>query len=136
MAPSVPPEEAPQQVVEEPELQAPPSKPRPAAEVSAPTGTDLDEMRAYLKQKRSDHAARLAFARTLWEMGEIAESMDQYGRLIKSGAKSADVTQDLESYAEQKPDGPGVLRTLGDAYMKYGALEKALEIYNRAMHQL
>ncbi|MCU0519438.1 MAG: tetratricopeptide repeat protein [Anaerolineae bacterium] len=136
VAPSVPHEQAPQQVDEEPELQAPPSKPRQAAEVSAPTGTDLDEMRAYLKQKRSDHAARLSFARTLWEIGEIAESLDQYGRLIKSGAKSADVTQDLERYAEEKPDGPGVLRTLGDAYMKHGALDKALETYNRAMHQL
>ncbi len=110
--------------------------PRAEAEPSAATGTDLDEMRAYLKQKRSDHAARLTLARALWEVGEISEAMDHYGRLIKSGAKSDDVTQDLERYAEERPDGPGVLRTLGDAYMKYGALDKALEIYNRAMHQL
>jgi len=93
-------------------------------------------MRAYLKQKRSDHAARLTLARALWEVGEISEAMDHYGRLIKSNAKSADVTQDLERYAQERPDGPGVLRTLGDAYMKYGALDKALEVYNRAMHQL
>jgi len=55
-------------------------------------------------------------ARALWEVGEISEAMDHYGRLIKSGAKSADVTQDLERYAQERPDGPRVLRTLGDAY--------------------
>jgi len=109
---------------------------RPEAEPSAVTAEDLDEMRAYTKRKRSDHAARLSLARALWHAGEIQESMQNYGRLIKSGARSDEVMADLEQYVESGPSNASVMRTFGDAYMKFGDLDKALEIYNRAMDLL
>jgi len=109
---------------------------RPEAEPSAVTAEDLDEMRAYTKRKRSDHAARLSLARALWHAGEIQESMQNYGRLIKSGARSDEVIADLEQYVESGPSNASVMRTFGDAYMKSGDLDKALEIYNRAMDSL
>lgn len=109
---------------------------RPEAEVSETTADELDEMRAYVKKKRSDHAARLNLARALWEAGEVQESMEHYGRLIKSSAKTEDVVADLEAYADSDLVQSGVMRTLGDAYMKFGDLDKALDIYNRAMDML
>ncbi len=121
----------------EPELdqEAPPEL-RPEATPSEATASDLDALRAHVKQKRSDHSARLRLGRELWEVGEIQESMQNYARLIKSSAKTDDVMADLQRYAEEKPNVPAVLRTLGDAYMKFGELDKALEIFNRAMDQL
>ena len=113
-----------------------PAEMRPEAEPSAVTAEDLDEMRAYTKRKRSDHAARLSLARALWHADEIQESMQNYGRLIKSGARSDEVMADLEQYVESGPSNASVMRTFGDAYMKFGDLDKALEIYNRAMDLL
>ena len=146
MEAEVPPSEAPATVlVAEPaETAAPPAEEevpapaemRPEAEPSAATAEDLDEMRAYTKRKRSDHAARLSLARALWYAGEIQESMQTYGRLIKSGARSDEVMADLEQYVESGPANASVMRTFGDAYMKCGDLDKALEIYNRAMELL
>ena len=109
---------------------------RPEATPSEAAESDLDALREYVKQKRSDHSARLRLGRELWEIGEAQEAMQHYTRLIKSSAKTDDVMADLQRYAEEKPEAPGVLRTLGDAYMKFGDLDKALEIFNRAMDQL
>ncbi len=105
----------------------------PSAET---TESELDEMRAHIKRKRSDHDVRLKLARTLWQTGEIQEAMQHYARLIKSSAKTDEMMADLEQYTEEKPNEPSVLRTLGDAYMKFGELDRALEIYNHAMDLL
>ncbi|MBN1246456.1 MAG: hypothetical protein JXC32_02305 [Anaerolineae bacterium] len=116
--------------------EAAPEEPRPEAEVSETPVDDLDQMRDYIKKKRSDHAVRLKLARALWEAGEVQEAMQHYGRLIKSSAKTDDVMADLEAYVQTENVQSNVMRTLGDAYMKFGELDKALEIYNRAMDML
>ena len=146
MEAEVPPSEVPvaAPVAEPAETAAPPveedvsasTEMRPEAEPSAVTAEDLDEMRAYAKRKRSDHAARLSLARALWHAGEIQESMEHYGRLIKAGARSDEVMVDLEQYVASGPSSASVTRTFGDAHMKNGDLVKALEIYNRAMELL
>ncbi|TFG70589.1 MAG: hypothetical protein E4H27_05815 [Anaerolineales bacterium] len=100
----------------------------PVAELDA-----LEEMREHLKRKRSDHNMRLTFSRTLCAAGDIKEAMKNYSVLIKSGAKMEEIYQDLQAYLEIHPKDSDVLRTLGDAYMKDGVLERALEIYNEAM---
>ncbi len=90
-------------------------------------------MRNHLKRKRSDHNTRLTYSRALCDAGDIKEAMKNYGVLIKSGAKMEEIYQDLQAYLETNPKDSDVLRTLGDAYMKDGVLERALEIYNEAM---
>ena len=97
---------------------------------------ELEEMRNHLKRKRSDHNTRLTFSRALWAAGDIKEAMKNYGLMIKSGAKMDEIHHDLQEYLETHPKDSDVLRTLGDAYMKDGALERALEIYNEAMSTL
>jgi tetratricopeptide (TPR) repeat protein len=101
--------------------------------VSTTAEEQLDELRALVKRKRSDHASRLQLARLLFTAGEVQESMQNYARLIKSGAKMDEVMEDLERYLQEKPEESTILRALGDAHMKFGELEKALEFYNRAM---
>jgi tetratricopeptide (TPR) repeat protein len=96
----------------------------------------LEELRALVKRKRSDHASRLELARLLFATGEVQESMENYARLIKSSARTDEVMEDLERYASENPQVTTIMRTLGDVYMKFGELDKALEIYNRAMNLL
>ncbi|MGC9346708.1 MAG: tetratricopeptide repeat protein [Anaerolineae bacterium] len=107
-----------------------------AAKTALPSAQELDDMRAHVKKKRSDDAARLSLARALWDVGEIQESMGHYARLIKTSAKTEEVMEDLMRYRDERPTEPSVLRTLGDLYMKDGDLQKALEAYNRAMDLL
>ena len=97
---------------------------------------ELDEMRNHLKRKRSDHDTRLKLSRALWSTGEIKEAMKNYGTLIKSGAKMGEIYEDLQQYLTTHPKDSDLLRTLGDAYMKDGDLDRALEIYNEAMNTL
>jgi hypothetical protein len=108
----------------------------PVAEAAGPTQDELDEMRNHLKRKRSDHETRLKLSRALWNIGEIKEAMKNYGTLIKSGAKMGEIYEDLQQYLTTHPKDSDVLRTLGDAYMKDGDLDRALEIYNEAMNTL
>ena len=78
----------------------------------------------------------MALARALWKAGELRESLESYGRLIRSRAKMDDVMDDLQAYSEDRPGDPTLLRTLGDAHMKVGNLQTALELFNRAMDLL
>ncbi|MDF1514662.1 MAG: hypothetical protein P1S60_12715, partial [Anaerolineae bacterium] len=105
----------------------------PATEAATSQEVDLEEMRNHLKRKRSDHDMRLTYSRALWAAGDIKEAMKNYGALIRSGAKMEEVYDDLQLYLETHPKDSEVLKTLGDAYMKDGHLERALEIYNEAM---
>ncbi len=104
--------------------------------ISAASEARLEELRALVKRKRSDHVSRLELARLLLLADDVSESMQNYARLIRSGAKMDEVIGDLERCAQERPGESSVLRTLGDAFMKFGELDKALELYNRAMNSL
>ncbi len=121
----------------EPEVEPPAPKPAPPKKPEAPqpSQVEIDALRAQIKKKRSDHAARLTLARALWLTEQVKESMDHYARLIRAGAKMDEVIRDLKRYSESASHTQ-VLRTLGDAYMKEGLLDQALETYNQAMDLL
>jgi tetratricopeptide (TPR) repeat protein len=91
--------------------------------------------RAYLKEHPRDYEARLALARALWQADERQEALEAYTRLIRAGKLLENVIPDLESYLKQWP-GVDVQRVLGDAYMKDGRLQEALDIYRRALETL
>jgi hypothetical protein len=130
---TAPAEEAPAATISE---EVPVKEPSPPEEAVEAQEVDIDELRERVKQKRSDHVSRLALGRALWAAGEVDEAMEHYARLIKSSAKTDEVISDLEQYIEARPLEPRLLRTLGDAYMKFGELNRALEIFNRAMDLL
>ncbi len=103
----------------------------PGAKLST---TEFNALRAHVEKKRDDDEARLKLARALWAMGEVKESMAHYTRLTRTEI-NAQVIKDLEHYRQTQPSS-AVLRTLGDAYMKEGALEAALAAYSQAMSAL
>ncbi len=110
------------------------------AQVEAPTLAEpptaepdsLAAERAYLKKHPRDYDAWIKLARELWQADKHAESLEAYGRLIRAGKLLEHVIPDLESYLERWP-GVDVQTALGDAYMKDGRLQEALDLYRRAL---
>jgi competence ComEA-like helix-hairpin-helix protein len=98
-----------------------PSPPEPK-KTPKPKGTkpalDPDEM---LSQARSELAE-----------SNIEEAIAAYDILIKKKKSLSDVIKDLEQAAIDHPIDIGIIKTLGDAYMKDNDLEKALEAYSKA----
>jgi tetratricopeptide (TPR) repeat protein len=91
--------------------------------------------RAHLKGHPRDYEAWLALARALWQAGEQEEALRAYTRVIRAGKFLESVVPDLEGYMEQEPD-VSTQRVLGDAYMRDGRLQDALDIYRRALETL
>jgi len=112
------------------EITAPPEIPT----VEAPASPFAAEQ-AYLKKHPRDYKARLALARALWQAGEQQEALEAYTRVIRFGKSLENVISDLEVYLEQRPD-VSIQRVLGDAYMKDGRLQEALDVYRRALETL
>jgi len=137
-------EEAPPPVqVREPEAIRPPEEavvPAPVVEeVPEPVETGVTEPfgaeRAHLKKHPRDYDAWLSLARALWQAGERDDALEAYTRVIRSGKMLDILIPDLERRLKQWPD-VSVQRVLGDAYMKDGQLQKALDIYRRALETL
>jgi len=112
------------------EVTAPPEAPI----VEAPAEPFAAE-RAYLKQHPRAYKAWLTLARALWQAGERPEALEAYTRLIRSSKLLESLIPDLEQCLEQWPD-VSTQRVLGDAYMKDGRLQEALDIYRHALETL
>jgi cytochrome c-type biogenesis protein CcmH/NrfG len=74
-------------------------------------------------------------ARGLWQADEREEAIETYSRLVRGGKLLESVIPDLEEYLKQWPD-VHTQRVLGDAYMKDGRLQDALDVYRRALDTL
>jgi cytochrome c-type biogenesis protein CcmH/NrfG len=112
--------------------------PPPALErAEAPPDEErLTGLREHLRVHRRDHAERLTLARELWRAGIYDESLDAYSRLLRSKKLVEDVLADLEDYRALQPTAVAVQLVLGDAYMRLGRLDDALEIYRGALEGL
>ncbi|MGC9400548.1 MAG: tetratricopeptide repeat protein, partial [Anaerolineae bacterium] len=126
-APEAPEEEIPAVVMEEEAIAA---KPKPEV---LPRVKDLQTYVAYVEEHQDDYQARLKLARALWNSGSVDEAIEHYVRLIRNNELLDQVIEDLQSWAREQPEDPRTLQTLGDAYMKEGNLDQALNAYRRAM---
>ena len=120
------PSEEPVALPEIPTVEAPP--------VEAPA-VPLAAERAHLKDHPRDYETWLSLARALWQVGEQEEALDAYTRVIRAGKLLESVIADLEEHVDQRPDA-STQRVLGDAYMKDGRLQAALDVYRRALETL
>ena len=120
------------------EVQQPPAEPtpEPAAAVVEPPAPDFDleQRKSYLTENKKDHPARLELAEALWAKAERKEALEQYDYLIQhAGELMEQVIADLQGYTQEEPAESQALQLLGDAYMKEGATDKALDAYRKAM---
>jgi tetratricopeptide (TPR) repeat protein len=141
-------EEAPTQMIEE----APPIAeeiveeiPTVIIEAAPPIAEEMEEaptqiieeapptMEGYLDRlaaEPGDHEARLGLARAYLAQGERDEALTHYRTIIHSEATLiGEVIKDLEAAAQEAPEHLPTQQLLGDAYMKSGRLDEALEKY-------
>ena len=135
--PATPPEEevaAVTTAAQRPELpgEAPPS---PAGLPSVAGEEPFAAERAHLREHPRDRQAWLSLARALWQAGDRQEALRAYARVIHSGDLIESVVADLEEYVAQWPD-VGTWQLLGDAHMRGGRLQDALDTYRRALNTL
>jgi tetratricopeptide (TPR) repeat protein len=79
---------------------------------------------------------KLMEARSALEAGEIDQAIDRYAGLIDEDQGLPMVIADLETAAGHLGAEPRLQRLLGDAYMRNGQLQKALEMYRQALDHL
>jgi len=120
-------EEAPTEIIEE----APPIveeiAEEPPVEEAPPT---IEGYLDRLTAEPEDHQARLGLARAYLTQGEPDEALTHYRTIIHSEATLIEeVIEDLEAAAQEAPHHFPTQQLLGDAYMKSGRLEEALEKY-------
>jgi len=127
-------EKAPTEVVEE----APPLvkeiEEAPAVIIeAAPPSVVPPTIEGYLDRlatEPGDHQARLGLARAYLAQGERDEALTHYRTIIHSEPTLVgEVIEDLEAAAQETPEHLPTQQLLGDAYMKGGRLQEALEKY-------
>jgi len=83
-----------------------------------------------LAAEPGDHQARLGLARAYLAQGERDQALTHYRTIIHSKATLiGEVIEDLEAAVQKAPEHLPTQQLLGDAYMKSGRLEEALEKY-------
>jgi tetratricopeptide (TPR) repeat protein len=97
---------------------------------------NIHEQLTYVEENKTDYTARLQLARALWAANEREDALEHYTRLIRTDEHMDDVINDLQTYAALETNDPRPLQTLGDAYMKQGDMNKALDTYRQAMNRL
>lgn len=79
---------------------------------------------------------QLQTARAALNRGAIEQAVQGYKQLIESGQGLGIIIPDLETAVQSNPKEPTIRRLLGDAYMRNGQLQKALDTYRQALDTL
>ncbi len=79
---------------------------------------------------------QLEAARNSLAGGDVDSALSEYQSLVEAGEEMHTVISDLERAAELHRDQPMVRRMLGDAYMRNGQINKAIETYRDALDQM
>lgn len=67
---------------------------------------------------------------------QMAPALEKYQVLIDNAHALEETRGDLRALAERDPGDPKVFRLLGDAHMRLGDLQAALDTYLSALDQL
>lgn len=79
---------------------------------------------------------RLEVARSAVEAGDWIVAAKEYEALLDSGEGLPFLISDLETTVEVHEKQPILKRLLGDAYVRNGQLERAVDVYRQALDQL
>jgi tetratricopeptide (TPR) repeat protein len=115
--------------VEPPPPVTPEAPPEPAAVEPAP----VEEAPVPVAQ---DTETRLAWARTRLSEGALDESAQEYEQLVQEPDLANELVGELEDAVQSNPKHHALQRVLGDAYMRTGKLQQALEAYRQALSKL
>lgn len=110
--------------------------PAPALAAALPDDPRFESYRERLAADPADYTTRLSLARALREHGNPQASLPHYEMLVESTQLLDEVSEDLSALATGPEAGADVHRILGDAYMRQGRLQQALDEYRTALEQL
>jgi len=110
-----------------PAVAQPAPPPQPAAASPAPIAAQLADI---------DAPAVLASARQKAQSADIDGCVLEYETLIRANKELSAVVEDLRPLVEAHKENPAVHRVLGDALMRQGNLQEALETYRSALNML
>ena len=79
---------------------------------------------------------RLESARSTRDAGNIDEALQYYESLVSSGVHLDQVIEDMQQTIRSYPANPMLYQVMGDAMMKDGRLQSALEAYRQALAKL
>jgi hypothetical protein len=107
-----------------PPVAQPPVAPTPAAAPPTPPAADV--------------VAALASAREKFGAKDIDGALADYESVIRANAALAEVVKDLAGHIDKKEykEHASIYRVLGDAYMRQGSLQQALDTYRKALNLL
>lgn len=83
-----------------------------------------------------DAETRLALARARLSESALDDSAQEYERLVQEPDLAGELVEELEEAVQAHPDHHALQRVLGDAYMRTGKLQKALQAYRQALSKL
>jgi cytochrome c-type biogenesis protein CcmH/NrfG len=69
-------------------------------------------------------------------MGDLDSAVATYGKLVESGEDLNLLISDLEGAVGTQGENARLRTVLGDAYMRNGQLQKALDAYRQALDSL
>ncbi len=79
-----------------------------------------------------EHQVTLIQARNAFIEGDINTSLEHYNKLIQSQHMLGEVIQDLHEALYRYPVDVGIWQSLGDAFMRSGQIQDALDAYTKA----
>ncbi|MCB0194976.1 MAG: hypothetical protein KDJ65_23705 [Anaerolineae bacterium] len=103
-----------------------------AGAIGAPAKFDS----SVLQNLPHDTGKRLELARDARERGEIDEAIPIYSNLVSSGAHLTSVIEDLQQSLKTYPTNYMLYQVIGDAMLKDGRIQNALESYRQALTKL
>jgi len=113
-------------------ITAPPAPPPPAA--IAPVRASPAPVP--VSAQNIDVGTTLSTARSFAAANNVEGSLASYESLIRANAALDDVTDDLAKMADKIKTSAPINRVLGDALMRQGKLQAALDTYRKALNQL
>ncbi len=85
---------------------------------------------------RIDTAAVLQSARSKTNEGDLDGSLHDYETIVRANAQLDAVVTDLTTLVQRNAKNPAVYRVMGDALMRQGKLQDALDTYRKALNLL
>ncbi len=106
-------------------------------EPSIPTDTDESEPKEReLDVTSQDQISLFDEAQGALKDGNVDEAATKYQLILESKENLSDLIANLESAVDQYESQPSLKRILGEAYTENGQLQKALEMYRKALEDI
>lgn len=87
-------------------------------------------------QAQIDVGAALTAAQSLAQSGNVDQALMEYEKVVRANAQLETVTASVAAIIKADKNNPAAYRVLGDALMRQGRLQEALDTYRRALNLL